>query len=61
MPTQEQMFYQAHKRLADANKFIMDLARDPSNPLTNNDLRKLVDRFPERWGRYRGLIGKLPH
>ncbi|OBS08935.1 hypothetical protein [Acidihalobacter prosperus] len=61
MKSQEQMFWETHKRIAEADRHVMELARHPTNPLTNSDLETLVNRYPERWGKYRGLIGKLPN
>jgi hypothetical protein len=43
------------------NAHFADMINDPKNPLTNEDLRKLVDRFPKRWGKFAHLIGKLKH
>ena len=61
MKTQQQLFNEAHRKLADADQHFMDLIKDPVNPLTNDDLIKLVERFPQRWDRYSGFIGKLDH
>ena len=57
--TQQQMFYQEARKISEADQHFMDLIKDPVNPLTNNDLVRLVARFPERWSRYSGFIGKL--
>lgn len=58
--TQEQMFYAAVKRSADLNNAMMDLIKDPDNPLTNADLQALIDRRPDVYGRFSGFLGKLP-
>jgi hypothetical protein len=58
-PTQAQMFYQAHDQIAQANQQFMDMIKDPVNPLTNADLTALVEKYPRRWSRYSGYIGKL--
>ena len=60
MKTQAQMFYEAHRKLADADQHFLDMVNCPENPLTNDDLIKLVEKFPQRWERYSGFIGKLP-
>jgi len=59
MKTQEQMFYEAQRAISDADMHFMDMVKCKENPLTNDDLVKLVDRFPERWERYSSFIGKL--
>ena len=57
MKTQHQHFADARIRAGD-NHF-MEMVQHPTNPLTNDDLRKLVDRFPERWARFSNWIGRL--
>lgn len=61
MKTQEQMFYEAQRKLGESDRFFMELVKDEVNPLTNDDLEELVIRFPQRWSRYAGFIGKLPN
>ena len=56
---QLQMFYAAHDRLADQNEAFLELVSHSSNPMTNDDLRKLVERHPDRYGRFAHFIGKL--
>lgn len=58
-PTQVQMFYQAQEQIAQADQHFMDMIKDPVNPLTNADLAALVEKYPQRWSRYSGYIGKL--
>ena len=56
---QTRMFYAAHKQIADQNRHVIELIHDPVNPLTRDDLHKLADRFPERWGKYRNLLDHI--
>jgi hypothetical protein len=60
MKTQENLYWEALRKLSEIDHHVMDMINHPTNPITNSDLEKLVARFPERWGRYRGFIGKLP-
>jgi len=59
MKTQKEMFYTAHGKTARLNTVFMDLVNDPANPITNEDLKKLIARKPEVYGRFAGFIGKL--
>jgi len=59
MKTQKEMFLGAHDNIAGLNTAFMDLVNDPANPMTNEDLRKLIERRPEVYGRFAGFIGKL--
>lgn len=58
--TQEQMFYQSQRKLADRDNQIMEMIRDPVNPLTRDDLHRLADRCPHRYERYRKLLDNPP-
>ena len=59
MKTQYQMYREAEQKLFDANSVFMDMVKHPTNPLTNQDLERLIARWPERYGMYSGWIGKL--
>ena len=59
MKPQMQYFWESHKRLADADKAFLELVNDPKNPMTNDDLSRLIARYPERYGRFAGFVGKL--
>lgn len=61
MKTQVQLYRDAEEKIAAANIHFMDMVNDPINPLTNDDLAKLVERFPQRWERFSSYIGKLPN
>lgn len=59
MKTQLQMYREAERKLVDANEAFMDMVNDPDNPMTNDDLERLIARWPERYGRFSGFLGKL--
>ena len=59
MKTQMQLYKEAERKLAEANQAFMDMVNDPVNPLTNDDLERLITRWPERYGRFSGFLGKL--
>jgi hypothetical protein len=61
MKSQQRMFYEAQRELAALDRNFFERVNDSINPITNSDLEKLVVRYPERWARYSGFIGKLPH
>jgi hypothetical protein len=55
--TQLQIFYEVDRKIGERNELFMDMVRDGS--MTNQQLEKLVARWPERYGGYAGFIGKL--
>lgn len=57
MKTQLQIFYEVDRKIGERNELFMDMVRDGS--MTNQQLHKLVNRWPERYGCYAGFIGKL--
>ena len=59
MKTQYQMYREAEQRLFDRNNAFLEMVNDPVNPLTNQDLERLIARWPERYERYSGWLGKL--
>ena len=59
MKTQMQLYKEAERKLAEANEAFMDMVNDPDNPMTNDDLERLIARWPERYGRFSGFLGKL--
>lgn len=58
MKTQLQIFYEEQRKIGERDRFMMDLIRD--NDLANQQLQKLIDRWPSRYSGYAGFIGKLP-
>ena len=59
--TQAQMYYDAVKLSGEKNMAFLDMVNDKHNPMTNDDLQKLIDRYPARYGCFSGFIGKLSH
>lgn len=57
MPTQEQMFYQAHRQISDANETFLELVADG---LTREELQRNIERRPSLWARYSNWLEKLP-
>ncbi len=57
--TQMQIYEEVRKNIAGGNELFMEMIKDKENPMTNNDLRALVARRPDKWGRFKGFIGKL--
>jgi hypothetical protein len=53
------MLVEAQQKLFDRNNALTEMINDPVNPLTNSDLKRLIERNPERYGVYSGFIGKL--
>ena len=60
MKTQQQMFWEAHRRIADANDAFMDLINCRENPMTRRDLESLIRRNPARYSRFSCFLDKLP-
>lgn len=59
MKTQLQMYRDAEQRIFDRNRGFLELVSHPTNPLTNQDLERLIARWPERYEMYSGWLGKL--
>lgn len=59
MKTQMQMFEESQQRLFSANQAFMDMVNHPTNPMTNQDLERLIAQWPERYGRFSGFLGIL--
>lgn len=57
---QMQIFYEESRRIGDRDRALMDMIHCKENPLTNDDLRRLVALKPDHYGRYAGLVGRLP-
>lgn len=57
MPTQQQVFYQAQRDLADANLTFMDLVREG---MTREELASNIERRPSLWERYAWFLDVLP-
>lgn len=59
MKTQHQMYREAEQRMFDRNNAFLEMVNDPVNPMTNRTLERLIARWPERYERYSGWLGKL--
>ena len=59
MKTQLQMYRDAEQRIFDRNNAFLELVSHPTNQLTNQDLERLIARWPERYEVYSGWLGKL--
>ena len=59
MKTQYQMYREAEQRIFDRNALFLELVNHPTNPMTNQTLERLIARWPERYERYSGWLGKL--
>ena len=52
---QQEMFRQAQQRSADINRTFMDMMNS-GNPITKKELRSLIERRPEIWGRFEAYL-----
>lgn len=55
--TQEQMFYESHKKLADVNNEFMWLVQ---NGITREDLQTNIEKRPALWSRFASFVNTLP-
>ena len=56
--TQKQMFYRAHRKLADGNNAFMDLVN--AGDITRSELQGLITKRPEVYSRFSGFLDTLP-
>lgn len=54
--TQYQMFELARRKLADGNLAMLDMLFGV-NPITDAELRKLIEKRPAIYGRFAGYLG----
>ncbi|WP_321935494.1 hypothetical protein [Paraburkholderia sp. J8-2] len=57
VPDQKEMFYRAHRQIADGNEAFMDLVRDG---MTREELARNIERRPSLWKRFEGFLDVLP-
>lgn len=57
MPTQKQLYYQAERKSADGHLAMLDLLYG-TNPITDAELQKLIDKRPLVYDKYAGYLGK---
>lgn len=55
--SQAHHFALSHDRVADQNEVMMDLLHGP-NPITDDELRRLIERRPGKYARFAGFLGK---
>ena len=55
--TQLQMFYAAHRQVAETNNAFLELVKEG---LTREDLSRNIERRPALWQRYENWLDKLP-
>lgn len=55
--TQHQHYEAARRQVADGNSLFMEVQRG-ANPLSPEEIDRLVDLRPERWGRFAGFGAK---
>ena len=51
--TQKDMMRDARRRIADKNRAFVDMMNS-SNPLTNEEIDKLIEKRPDIWSSYKG-------
>lgn len=57
MKSQKQMFYEAHRVVADTNNEFMEAVR---NGLTREELQSQITWNPDGWKRFENWLDKLP-
>ena len=55
MKTQKQIYEQERKKIADINALFMEM-RTSEDPITDEELRKLIKKRPSLWGRFKNLL-----
>ena len=53
--TQQQLFEQERKKIADINTLFMEL-RTSEDPITDEELRQLIKKRPSLWGRFKNFL-----
>ena len=56
--SQKQMFYQAHRKIADGNLAFMELVK--AGDITRSELQRLIAKRPEVYTRFSGFLDTLP-
>ena len=56
-PTQHDRFFTSHSVVSGANETALNLLFGP-NPITDDELRRLIAKRPHVWGKYAGYLGK---
>lgn len=56
LKSQLRAFYKAHDNIAGGNLVMLDLLFG-ANPITDDELRKLIEKRPATYGRFAGYLG----
>jgi len=56
-PSQQQLYYAAVRAESERDQLFLDFVKDG---MTCDHLKKLIDRFPQRWQKYANWLPKLP-
>ena len=59
MPTQKQMYYAAERRCAELHEAMYEMLYG-DNPITDNELVYLSEKYPHKYGRYAYYLGRRP-
>jgi hypothetical protein len=51
------VYFDANARIASGNQTMLDLLYGP-NPISDDELRALIQKRPEVYGRFAGYLGK---
>jgi hypothetical protein len=46
------MYYAAVRKSAEKDALFLELVNHPTNPMTNDDLQRLISKHPDRYGKY---------
>ncbi|MHB1666098.1 hypothetical protein [Thiomonas sp.] len=57
MPSQLQLFYRAHRDIADGNLLFLEMVHDG---MTREDLARNIERRPQLWSRFSHWLARLP-
>ena len=56
---QKQMYYGAVRKQGEADELLMEMIRHPTHPMTKDELQQMIDKHPDRYGRYQGIADNL--
>lgn len=59
MKKQCHMFYEEKMKIAERDKLFMELVNDPYNPMTKKDLKTLIRKRPNVYGKYVKFLDTL--
>lgn len=57
MKTQEQLYWEAQRKIADSNETFLFLVKEG---MTANELKQNIQRNPRLWKRFENWVDKLP-